>query len=64
MTLQKLLLNLSNNKNISVECYCVDSILTITISECYTYNLLLKAQLDLTQKIDNKIFLRFIKNKL
>jgi len=50
MTLQKLLLQLSKNKNISVECYVSDEVCKITIKEFYTFKPLLTANVDLNQE--------------
>lgn len=60
MTLQKLLLKLSKNKMISVECFCCDEKLKITIKEWYTFNLLLELELDLNEKIDISKFKAFM----
>ncbi len=53
MTLQKLLLQLSKNKNISVECYVSDEVCKITIQEFYTFKTLLTANVDLNQETVN-----------
>lgn len=53
MTLQELLLRLSKNKNISVECFCVDEKCTITIKEWFTFDELIKVEVDLNQEVIN-----------
>ena len=60
MTLQKLLLKLSQNKTVNVACVAYDGKLTITISEWFTFKNLLKVTIDLNEKIDEKPFKNFI----
>lgn len=60
MSLQELLLKLSRNKNISVECFCSDEYLTITLKEWYDFNTILQVQLDLNSDIDTSQFLNYI----
>ncbi len=60
MTLQKLLLKLSRNKNISVECFVANESCTITIKEWYTFITLSKVVLNLNEKIDDSQFSSFI----
>lgn len=59
MTLQKLLLKLSQNKNISVECFCSDEKIKITLKEWYSFNILLEKEISLIGKIENSEFDRF-----
>jgi len=60
MTLQNLLLKLSNNKGISVKCDCYDGKCKVTIEESYWGNTLLSIEIDLTQKIDTSPFDRYL----
>lgn len=60
MNLQELLLKLSRNKNISVECFCSDEYLTITLKEWYDFNTILQVQLDLNSDIDASQFVNYI----
>ena len=60
MTLQKLLLKLSKNKSISVECFCADEKCTITLKEWYNFNELLKVEINLNKKINANKFLSFL----
>jgi hypothetical protein len=60
MTLQKLLLKLSKNKTILVECFCSDGKIKITIKEWYNFNVLFEIELDLNKKIDTTIFSSFM----
>ena len=60
MTLQKLLLKLSKNKSISVECFCADEKCTITLKEWYNFNVLLEVEINLNEKIDADKFLSFL----
>lgn len=60
MTLQKLLLKLSRNKNISVECFCADEKCTITLKEWYTFNVLSKIEINLNEKIDPAPFSNYL----
>jgi hypothetical protein len=59
MTLQELLLKLSHNKNIAVECFCSDGKIKITIKEWYSFNILLEKEISLIGKIENSEFKRF-----
>ena len=61
MTLQQLLLKLSKNKNISVECFCSDDKFIITLKEWYTFNTLERIEINLNEKIDTTKFLSYIK---
>lgn len=60
MNLQELLLKLSRNKNISVECFCSDEYLTITLKEWYDFNTILQVQIDLNKDIDASQFVNYI----
>jgi hypothetical protein len=60
MNLQKLLLKLSKNKRISVDCSCVDGKCTIVLKEWYNFNTLLEETIDLNEKIDTTKFLSFL----
>ncbi len=60
MNLQELLLKLSRNKNISVECFCCDEYLTITLKEWYDFNTILQVQIDLNKDIDASQFVNYI----
>lgn len=60
MNLQKLLLKLSNNKDISVECFCRDGKIDITLKEWYNFNILLRVEMSLSDKIDVTKFSSFI----
>lgn len=60
MTLQKLLLELSKNKAILVECLCLDQKIKITLKEWYNFNILLQVEMDLNQEIDTTEFIPFI----
>lgn len=60
MTLQKLLLKLSKNKSISVECFCADGKCTITLKDWYNFNTIAEIEIDLNEKIDASKFLTFI----
>ena len=60
MTLQKLLLMLSKNKEISVECFCVDECLTVILKEWYTFKELKKVVIDLKGEIDGDTLQKFI----
>ena len=59
MTLQKLLLKLSMNKGISVECFCSDGKFTITLKEWYSFNILLKETINLNENIDITKFIPY-----
>lgn len=59
MTLQKLLLKLSQNKNISVECFCSDEKIKITIKEWYSFKVLLEKDISLAEKMEISEFKRF-----
>ena len=61
ITLQVLLLKLSRNKGISVECFVADNIFSLTIKEWYTFKVLGEFNIDLTKSlIDVEPFKRFI----
>jgi hypothetical protein len=60
MTLQKLLLKLSMNKGISVECFCSDGKFTITLKEWYSFNILLKETINLNENIDITKFIPYL----
>lgn len=47
MTLQKLLLKLSRNKTIRVECLCSDEEIKIEIKEWYSFRTLLEVSMNL-----------------
>lgn len=65
MTLQRLFLKLSKNKDIIVESFCgFQGKLTVTISEPYTFKMLIKVDLDLTAKIPEECFKPYIKSVL
>jgi len=63
MTLQTLLLKLSKNKDISVECFVADDKCTVTIKEWYTFNTLAKIVINLNEKIDSSQFLPYVSTK-
>ena len=61
ITLQELLLKLSRNKEISVECFVADNIFSLTIKEWYTFKVLGEFNIDLTNSlIDVEPFKAFI----
>lgn len=60
MSLQKLLLKLSENKTISVSCFIADEKCQIDISEMYTFKSIKKIVLDLNEEIDIKLFSDFL----
>jgi len=47
MTLQQILLKLSNNKEVAVKCDCEDGNLTIKILESFNYGIIEKIVVDL-----------------
>lgn len=53
MKLQELLLRLSKNKNISVDCFCTDEKCIITLKEWYTFDELIKVEIDLNEEVIN-----------
>ncbi len=60
MTLQKLLLKLSKNKDYSVKCFCSDGICHITIEEYWYHREELKQDISLAQgQIEKYILERF-----
>jgi hypothetical protein len=60
MTLQKLLLKLSMNNNVSVECFCFKGKCTITLREWYTYKVHLVQTINLNEKIDITKFIPYL----
>jgi len=60
MTLQKLLLKLSTNKSLYVECFVSDGICTITIKEWYTFNIIDKININLNNKINVLDFEKYL----
>lgn len=60
MTLQRLLLKLSKNKNISVECFCADEKCIITLKEWYNFNVIDQIVIDLNEKIDAAKFSKYL----
>ncbi len=60
MTLQKLLLKLSMNKDYSVKCFCSDGICHISIEEYWYHREELKQEISLAPgKIDKDVLARF-----
>lgn len=60
MTLQKLLLKLSKNKDYSVECFCVDGLCRIVIKEYWYHREELKQDISLAPgQIEKHILARF-----
>lgn len=57
MTLQEILLKLSNNKEVAAECTCNDGHCMIVIKEWYTFKELAKVFIDLNHPIEKSIVL-------
>jgi hypothetical protein len=55
MTLQKLLLKLSKNKAVSVDCFCADDIMTITLKTWYDFDTIIRVDIDLSKKIEQEV---------
>ena len=54
MTLQKLLLKLSKNKDYSVKCFCSDGICHITIEEYWYHREEIRVTINLTEELQEE----------
>lgn len=61
MTLQKLLLGLSKNKQIRVECFVCDGVCRVEIADWYTSHVILRESIELDKEItDYNKFIPFL----